>query len=135
MEIVLDTNILLRTLISQGNILDLFFDDRLIVYAPKKLGEEFIKNQEEIMKKSCLSFEEFNDLKKELFSRVIFIEEKEYLSYLPRARKLLKSNEKDEDFIALCLLKNIKLWTYEDLIFKIGLGVSTKEIKENLEKE
>ena len=48
------------------------------------------------------------------------------------AKELLKTHEKDEDFIALCILKNAKLWTYEIRIFDINYGISTKQLSEKL---
>jgi len=132
MEVVLDTNILLRTLISQGNILNLFFDNSLVIYAPERLKEELSNNKKEILEKSLLNQEDFDELLERLFERIIFMGEREYAPYLSQARELLKTHQKDEEFIALCLLKNIKLWTYEDLIFRLGFGISTKEIKSSL---
>jgi predicted nucleic acid-binding protein len=48
---------------------------------------------------------------------------------------LLGSHEKDVEFVALGLLKNAKVWTYEDKLFKIGIAISTKQISEELRIE
>ena len=69
-----------------------------------------------------------------LFSRITLINLEEYKKYLPEAKKLLKLHEKDEDFIAICLLKYCKLWTYETRLFEIGLGISTKEISNKINR-
>lgn len=73
--------------------------------------------------------EQLSDL---FFDIIILVPLKEYVQFLPKAKELLKGHEKDEDFVALCLYKGIKLWIYEDLLFKIGIAISTKQISEKL---
>ncbi|MBU4352598.1 MAG: hypothetical protein KJ939_05990 [Nanoarchaeota archaeon] len=132
MEVVLDSNVLFRILISQGDILKLMFDIKLVIFAPARLKEEFLNNKEEILKKSGLSESKFNELASIMFDIIKLVSLNEYKQFLPKAKVLLGKHEKDEDFIALCLMKGIKLWTYEDLLFKIGFGISTKEISNRL---
>jgi|SRR3989338_8158834 len=132
MEVVIDANIFFRTLISAGNILEIFFNNNLILYAPYKLKEEFIKNKKEILEKSQLTEQEFSELQFLLFDKINFVKFDEYKEFLLKAEKLLDRHFKDEDFIALCILKNCKFWTYENRIFEIGFGISTKEINEEL---
>ncbi len=122
-EAVLDANVLFRMLISQGDVLEILFDDELRLCAPERLKEEFLKHKEEIAEKSLTSL---------IFSKVELVKLSEYKSFLPRAKELLGTHEKDEDFVAVCLLKSAKLWTYEKLLFKIGFGISTKQLGENL---
>ena len=64
MEVVIDSNVLFRTLISKGNIVDVLFDENLIVYAPEKLMQEFLKHKSEIFEKSKLSNSEIEELSK-----------------------------------------------------------------------
>ena len=135
MEAVLDANVLFRTLISQGDIIKLLFDRRLVLFAPLKLKDEFLNNRADILAKSRLSESEFNELASLLFKKIIFVPLEEYGVFIPKAKELLGRHEKDEDFIALCLSKNLKVWTYESLLFEIGFGVSTKEISDNLCEE
>lgn len=132
METVPDANVLFRILISQGPIVELVFDDRLKLFAPQRLKEEFENHEQEVLEKSGLPKEEFNKLKHLLFERITFIALDEYEPFLPKAKQLLGTNEKDMEFIALCLQKNIKLWTYDSALFGIGFGISTKQIAEEL---
>ena len=134
MEVVLDANVLFRTLISFGEIVELFFNKNLKIFAPEKLREEFLKNKSEIMVKSKLSKSEFDEFVSLIFEKIDWIPLKQYFSSIKKAKELLKGHEKDEEFIALCLEKNIKLWTYEELLFNLGFGISTKEISEGLSK-
>lgn len=87
------------------------------------------------MRKSGLSEPKFNELASMVFDIIEFVPLEKYKPFIPKARELLGGHEKDEDFIALCLLKGIKLWTYEELLFKIGFGISTKEVSKGLEED
>ena len=132
MEVVLDSNVLFKILISEGEIIKLIFDVRLVVFAPERLKQEFFSNKAEILGKSGLSEYEFDELASLIFDVIEFVPLDEYKQFLPKAKELLGEHEKDEDFIALCLMKGIKLWTYEDLLFRIGFGISTKEVSKGL---
>ena len=130
MNVVLDSNVLFRTLISQGNILEIIFNPKLHILAPKKLVEEFNNNKKEILFKSKLSESEFDILLKLLLENISFIELDEYKEFIPNAKQLLKEHLKDVEFVALALKLNCKVWTYELLLFEIGFGISTKELIE-----
>jgi len=45
MDVILDSNVLFRTLISQGEILRIIFNTLLKISAPMKLQEEFLHNK------------------------------------------------------------------------------------------
>lgn len=134
MEAVLDANVLFRILISQGTILEIVFNDDLKLYAPQRLKEEFEKHEKEILEKSGLPQEIFSELKSLLFERITFVALNDYKLFLPKAKQLLGQNEKDVEFVALCLLKNIKVWTYDASLWSIGFGISTKQIAKELSK-
>ena len=127
-EVVLDANVLFRMLISQGNIIELLFNDNLKLLAPERLREEFLKHEDEIIEKSRLSKEEIGQLTELIFRRISVLPLIEYKAFLPEAKEMLGGHEKDEEFVAICLLKNARLWTYEKLLFRIGVGISTKEV-------
>jgi len=135
MEVVLDANVLFKTLISSGEILEIIFNDKLQLLAPLKLKQEFLNNKQEILSKSKLSEEDFNLLSSLIFSKIKFIPLDKYKGSLSKAKQLLKEHTKDEDFIALCLSKEIPLWTYESGLFKTGFAISTKQLSEKLAKE
>jgi len=132
MEVVLDSNVLFRTLISQGGILEVFFHSKLVLLAPEQLLVEFTKNKKMIEKKSLLAKKELDEIASVLLARVSFIRLEKYQRFLPQAKTLLKEHTKDEDFVALALAKGCKIWTYEKLLFSIGLGISTQEISKEL---
>ena len=135
MEVVIDANILFRILISGGEIVTILRDPRLSLLAPEKIKEEFLSHKDEISAKSRSTKEEFDRLSSSLFSLIKLIPSEEYLSYLPKAKELLKEHTKDEDFVALSLAKDCKFWTYESLMFKLGIAISTKELSTALKEE
>jgi len=135
MEVVIDSNVFFRTLISKGEILDIMLSPLLSLLAPERLKEEFLKHRSEILNKTKLSEEEFNELAAELFRIIEFVSFEKYKPFIQKARELLKEHTKDEEFIALCLYKNAKLWTYELLLFKIGFGISTEQISKALSEK
>ena len=130
MEVILDANVLFRTLISGGDIFDIFFDTELEVIAPEKLLEELESNKKEILKKSKLFKSEFEELLSMIKKIVRFIPRTEYSEHIQEARSMLKNHHKDEDFVALALKRGIKIWTYEKRLFAVGIGISTKEISD-----
>ena len=134
MKVVLDSNVLFRTLISGGEILKIFFNPKLEIIAPIRLKEEFLNNKEEILMKSNLTSEEFDTLCSIIFERITFFKLEEYEDFISKARDLLKEHEKYEDFVALAIKNNIKLWTYEKLLFNLNIAISTKEIIERIKE-
>jgi len=134
MDVVIDANVLFRALISSGEIVKILFNSELKIFAPEVLGNEFLNNKNEILSKSKLSEIEFDALASLLLEKIIFVTLDEYKEFLPKARSLLGKHAKDEDFIAVCLMKKAKLWTYEKLLFEVGFGISTKEISEKLSR-
>ncbi|MFB6246663.1 MAG: PIN domain-containing protein [Candidatus Pacearchaeota archaeon] len=132
MEVVLDSNVLFRNLISGGNILDLVFDNRLRIYAPLKLNDEIKNNKSEILSKSKLSKQEFDDLFSLVFEKINWVSKENYVNHLDKSEEILAEHKKDKDFIALCMSKQVKLWTYENRLIDTGHGITTKEISEFL---
>ena len=132
MEAVIDANVFFRILISEGEIIEIFFNSSLHLFAPERLKEEFLKHKDEIISKAKFSKTEFETVASILFSRIEFVSIDEYKDHLPKAKELLEGHDKDEDFLALCLVKECKLWTYETRFFKLGYAISTKELSKAL---
>ena len=135
MDVVIDANVVFRILISQGNILDVFFNPNITLFAPERLREEFLRHKAEFILKSKLEEKEFEMASSIMLDRIVFVPLVEYKKYLPKAKALLQDHNKDEEFLALCLCKNCKFWTYESRFFKLGYAISTKELAEKLNQE
>jgi len=132
LRVVIDSNVLFKTLISQGTIVNLIFDKNLELFAPEKLKEEFVNNKEEILSKSKLSETEFDELVSLLFGFINVVSLSEYKGFISEAKQLLREHIKDVESVALALKLNCLVWTYENIFFEIKLGISTKQISNKL---
>ncbi|MEK6907229.1 MAG: PIN domain-containing protein [Nanoarchaeota archaeon] len=134
MKVVLDSNVLFRTLISGGEIIRLIFNKNLELFTPQKIKEEFLNNRKEILSRSKISELGFNKLISSIFKIVKLVPSYEYKEFIPKSKELLKKHVKDVEFVALALKLNCLIWTYEKLIFDKNLGISTKQISNELNK-
>lgn len=134
MKVVLDSNVLFRTLISRGEVIKLFFNKNLELFAPERLKEEFLNNKREMIYKSKLSDSEFNELALLIFDVIKFVPLIKYEESISKAKELLKEHIKDVEFVALALRLDCLIWTYEKLLFDINLGISTKQVSTELNR-
>lgn len=86
MEIVIDSNVLFRILISQGNIIELMFNTGLKIYAPQRLWEESLNNEDEILAKSSFSKTDFQMLCSLLLEKITFVQLDEYKNLYQKQR-------------------------------------------------
>jgi predicted nucleic acid-binding protein len=73
------------------------------VYSPEFAITKLEKHKLEILKKSKLSSEEFDELKLRLKKNVGFVSFSEYSEYIPGAASLISRHLKDVDFVVLAL--------------------------------
>ena len=110
MELVIDTNCLISALIKPGESRKLICSLDIKLYAPEDIILETLNYKDLIISKSGISNNEFNDLIKILLSNIKIIQENEFRHFKEQALKLVKHPE-DTPFIALCIAKNIPLWS------------------------
>lgn len=126
MRIVVDSNILFTFFWEESVFRIISIKQDLDLVAPEFALEEINKHKAEIMRKTKITEQEFNDLRKELAIRIEFIPLKEYKSYLKQAfiiAKEIPEEQRDEflddtDFIALALKEKCPLWTHDTLLKK-----------------
>ena len=106
MKVVLDSNVLFRTLISGGEIIRLIFNKNLELFTPQKIKEEFLNNRKEILSRSKISELGFNKLISSIFKIVKLVPSYEYKEFIPKSKELLKKHVKDVEFVALALKLN-----------------------------
>jgi len=74
MEIVVDANILMSALVTtKGFTYDLIFNDKIRLFTPEYLLEEFEEHKDEILEKSGLTEEELNLFLSLISARIDFI--------------------------------------------------------------
>ncbi len=116
MKLIVDANIILSSLISNGINRSLVFSPELILYSPHFLKTEVLKYKEYAFKKSKLSQEEFDKLLNLLFNQITFVNEEEYKFFMIPARQY-SDDPKDWEYVALALQQNATIWS-EDQGYK-----------------
>ena len=112
MQVVIDANIVIAMLINPSKIIDIFFNNRLEIFAPELLFEELKNNKEEIIKKSKLKEEWFDLFYTILKNNIIIIPEEEFLNYREKAEAICP-DPKDIVYFALALYLKCSIWTNE----------------------
>lgn len=99
--------------------------------APSFILYEFNKHEEECFKKSGLNSKDFELRKKEIISKIKFIDFSFYEENIPEAKKNLE-DEDDAPYLALALKLKIPIWSNDSgLKFQDKINVlSTKDIIE-----
>ncbi len=116
MNLIPDNNILF-SLMNPKSMNSFLFQEltQTDFFAPEFILEEFKKYEKECLKKSRLIPREFNKRKKEVFSRINFVEFSEFKKYV-RIAEGFCPNENDVFYFALCLKLNIPLWSNDKLL-------------------
>jgi predicted nucleic acid-binding protein len=132
MRLVVDANILFAALIKEGLTAELLISDKLQLFAPEFLFQEFSKYNDLILKKTHRSRKEFNQLLDILKEQITIIPKKEITPFMDRAEKI-SPDPKDTVYLALALALNSNIWS-NDKKLKQGqetiIVFSTKELIE-----
>lgn len=116
MLIIIDANVLCSALLAKGRTADLLFSPRLDPIAPELLLTELERHKSELLKKSKLSEQDFNELIALFKKRVRIIPVEEFEECLLKANQLLKGHTKDTEYVALALKFNCPLWSKEKVL-------------------
>ena len=126
MDIVIDANELFSCIIAKGRrlnsrTLDIFFSDKVKLFAPMKILEELEGNKNEIARKSGFAQYEFAAFLELLRIRITFVDLKEFIGDIEDAKKLAP-HLKDAEYFGLALHINARIWSQERA-FKNQKGV------------
>ena len=142
MKLVVDANILFATLIKEGSTAEVLLSDKIELFAPEFLFEEFSKYEEFILKKTHRSKEEFSLFLDLLRDQITIISQGIITPFLNEAEKI-SPDPKDNVYLALALaLKSniwsngrklkekqnkVKIYSTEDLINKVNILKKNKK--------
>ncbi len=119
MKIVLDSNILISAFIKDSLVRKIIFDSGFKFYHPKKSLDNLNKYKELILTKSEISTDDYDELYKIIFEKIVIVDEESYLDKLEEAKDIMSSIDiEDVPFIALALsIKDSIIWS-EDKHFE-----------------
>ncbi|MFH1106810.1 MAG: PIN domain-containing protein [Candidatus Micrarchaeota archaeon] len=133
MRLSVDANVPFSAMLREGLTRKLFFDRRLVLFAPRFLLKEFDKYAGELRMRSRLSKKEFVELGRLLLSRIRWVEDGEITPFLPAARHLC-SDAKDVPYLACALAVGADLWSRDRDLLQPRVRVwETGELAEALE--
>lgn len=110
MKLVVDANILFAALIKEGSTAELLISDKLQLFAPEFLFEEFSKYKDLILKKTHRSNKEFNQFLDILKEQITIVPKKEITPFIDKAEKI-SPDPKDSIYLALALALNSNVWS------------------------
>ena len=110
MRLVVDANVLFSALIRDGVTRKLFFEDRLELFAPEYLFEEFAGHRKEILQKSQRSEVEFGHVMTILRGRITEIPFAAFGRFMQESRAI-SPDEKDAAYFAVALAINGAIWS------------------------
>jgi predicted nucleic acid-binding protein len=119
MILLVDTNIIISSLIRDSIIRRIIIDDNLRLFVPEYTLDEIRKHKNEVCKKADISEFDFDILLSLIFSNITVVPSSEYHDHMTKAKKIIgKYDVTDVPFVACCLaLKADGIWT-EDKDFK-----------------
>ncbi len=107
---MVDANILFAALIKEGSTADLLISDKLQLFAPEFLFEEFRKYEDLILEKTQRSKEEFNHFLEILQEEITIIPQDSITPFLDQAGKI-SPDPKDTVYLALALAIKSNIWS------------------------
>jgi predicted nucleic acid-binding protein len=133
--LVVDANILFASLIKDSLTAELLLSDKLSLFAPEFLLDEFLKYEQYILEKTNRSKEDFNHFLTILREEIKIIPQKNIKPFIQKAEKF-SPDPKDTVYLACALAIDSKIWsndkklkedqkqieviTTEELIHKVG---------------
>ena len=110
MDIIVDANVLFAALIKNSMTAKLMFVERLHLYAPEYLLDEFKKYREEILNKTHRTQSEFDQVLSEIFARIHFFPETEFNMLIDDANRISPDPD-DAIYFALALKLTMPIWS------------------------
>ena len=112
MKLIVNANILFSALIKNGATRELMLNDRLILYAPEFVFEEFLNHLNELEQKTQTETYKLQDIAQMLIteSDLKIVSLKEIKSYKEKARKI-SPDPNDVLYFATALKMNCGIWS------------------------
>ncbi len=112
MRLVVDSNVVLATLIRPCRPLNLFLLDSLELFAPELLLAEVAKHRDDIYRKSRLSSEDIEGLLQVIKEGIVLVPDEVLIPHRPEALAICP-DPKDVSYFAAALYLQCPLWSSE----------------------
>ncbi|HLD15271.1 MAG TPA: PIN domain-containing protein [Candidatus Nanoarchaeia archaeon] len=110
MNLIVDTNCLISSLISNGKSREIICLPGITLYAPENIIEETLNNKEEIILRAEIDEQSFNQLISIFLLNIKIISKEDFKEFKEKAKELVTHPE-DIPFMALALKLNYPLWS------------------------
>src|SRR3989338_828845 len=120
MLVVIDANVICAALLAKGKTADILFSGQIEPIGPERLVSEVDRHKEELLEKSKLSEEDFNELLALLRGKIRIVSAEEFRDFLSEANELLRPHTKDTEYVALSLRFKCPLWSKEKLLKRLA---------------
>ncbi|MEM0493033.1 MAG: PIN domain-containing protein [Candidatus Thermoplasmatota archaeon] len=129
MKLVIDSNIVIASLIKDSLSRRIIFSSAIRFIAPDHTLKEITKYKKIICKKAKISSHEFDVLLHLIFEHITIVPKEEYEDFLDKAKTLIDDID-DVPFVALCLASNADgIWS-DDTHFKTQKEITIYRTKE-----
>jgi predicted nucleic acid-binding protein len=119
MKFVVDTNVLFTFFWRASSTRGLLLRQEFDFFSPELASEEIKEQKDEILRKTGISSEQFNEIWKELSVLVEFVPLEEYSDFFMKVS--IAPDEDDIDFLALALKLDCPLWSNDKALKKQSL--------------
>lgn len=131
MEIVLDTNILISSLLKDGLTRKIIFLSPFEMYTLEYSKFEMEAHRVELLRKSKLDEESFNYLSKIIFSKVNLVPLEDIEAFREKAEEIMRNIDLDDTpFLALAMSLDCPIWSNDDHFKRQSMirAVTTREL-------
>ena len=142
MKLIIDTNILISSLLKDSTTREILLNESLNFYLPEIVLSEVNKYLPYIIQKSELSEEEIKKLLNTILENLILVPIEEYEKKMNEGMKIIGNiDEKDTQFIALALsIENDGIWSNDKYFekqkkIKVFKTIDTLNLLEELSKK
>jgi len=109
-KLVVDANVLFSALIKDGVTRRLFFEERLEIYAPEYLFEEFAEHRDEIIQKTHRCKADFWDVMGILKSKISIVPLSEFERFMEKAHEVSPDRD-DAIYFAVAFAIKGAIWS------------------------
>ena len=137
MEIIVDVNVVISSLLSKGEAFKVFAKNyafhKFDFIAPEFLLTELNKHKTELAKKSKLNQNEFDDVLEFIIEQITFISESQFEDCLEKAKESLSEHLKDVQYLALAIKLNCPIFSGDKRLKELSpvKVLSPKEMMDN----